>query len=70
MEEMPGIQDIGEIACTLKNKIGEMNRILVFDIVDIDKQPESPSFTCCDWTAEDLARIISKWQQVMIKHKG
>lgn len=68
--EMPGIQDIGEITRTVKNKTGELNMIFIFDIVDIDNQPDSPRFTYRKWTAKDLASITTKWQQVMIKHDG
>lgn len=68
--EMPEIQDIGEILRTVKSKTGELNMIFIFDIVGIDNQPESPRFTYRNWTAKDLASIITKWQQVMIKHDG
>lgn len=68
--EMPGIQDIDEITHTVNSKTGELNMLFIFDIVDIDNQPESPRFTYRSWTAKDLAGIISKWQQVMIKHDG
>lgn len=68
--EMPFIQDIGEITRTVNNKTGELNMIFIFDLVNIDHEPDATRFTYRNWTVKDLANIVTKWQQVMIKHDG
>ena len=68
--EMPGIEDIDEIIQTVKTETGDLNMIFIFDIVDIDNQPNSARFTSRNWTARDLAAIVTKWQQAMTLHGG
>lgn len=68
--EMPGVSDIDEIIRTVGSKNGELNMIFIFDVVEIDTQPGNVRMTLHDWSVKDLARVISKWQRVMLVRDG
>lgn len=68
--EMPGIEDVDEIIRTVNAKTGDLNMIFIFDIVDIDNQPNLARFTHRNWTARDLRHIVTKWQLAMNLHDG
>lgn len=68
--EMPGIEDVDEIIRTVNTETGDLNMIFIFDIVNIDIDPHAPRFKHRKWTARDLARIVTKWQQVMNSRNG
>ena len=68
--EMPGVSDIDEIIRTVGSKNGELNMIFIFDIVEIDTQPGNVRMGLHEWSAKDLAKIVSKWQRAMLEHDG
>ncbi|KAL8809273.1 MAG: hypothetical protein Q9200_003563 [Gallowayella weberi] len=68
--EMPGVRDVEEIIRTVKSGTGELNMIFIFDIVDIDNVPGKVRMTLQEWSVNDLRRIVSKWQRVMIEKDG
>ena len=69
--EMPGISDIHEIIKTVGTNAKELNMIFIFDIVDIDQVSGSEDkFSYQPFTAKDISRILSKWQESMTDHDG
>lgn len=68
--EMPGVSDIDEIIRTVGSKSGELNMIFIFDVVELDTQPGKVRMTLHDWSVEDLAKAITKWQRAMIMRDG
>jgi oligo-1,6-glucosidase len=68
--EMPHIFDEDEILRTVGANAGEINMIFIFDIVDIDGSPTGDAKTIYPWNANDLKKIISRWQRVMYNRDG
>ena len=68
--EMPFVRDEEEILKVVREKDGELNMIFLFEIVDIDNVPGSYRMTLHPWDANEIKKIVSKWQRLMIDKDG
>jgi glycosidase len=68
--EMPYIDDEEEILRVVDPLRKELNMIFIFDIVYVDNEPEGRRLTLHDWKPSVIRRIISKWQNTMIREGG
>lgn len=68
--EMPYVNDEDEIIRVVGENEHELNMIFIFTLVDIDNIPGGSRLSLHSWDANDLRRIVSKWQNVMRERGG
>lgn len=68
--EMPFVRDEDEIIKAVGADSKELRMIFIFEMVDIDNVPGSYRLTLHPWNANDIARIQSHWQRVMLDRDG
>lgn len=68
--EMPFVRDEDEIIRVVGAESEELNMIFAFDLVDIDNVPGDFKFTLHPWDANDLKRIVSRLQRLMLERDG
>lgn len=68
--EMPFVRDEEEILKVVREKDGELNMIFLFEIVDIDNVPGSYRMTLHPWDANEIKKIVNKYQRLMIDKDG
>ncbi|ERF75323.1 hypothetical protein EPUS_00115 [Endocarpon pusillum Z07020] len=67
--EMPGVGDEKEVMKSVGQEREELNMIFHFELVSIDGQTQD-KFLPRNWTLQELKRIISKWQAMMLTNHG
>jgi oligo-1,6-glucosidase len=68
--EMPHINDEDEILRCVGAEADELNMIFIFDIVDVDSAPNGEAKVIYPWDANDLRKVVSRWQRVMYDKDG
>lgn len=68
--EMPFIRDHEEIVKAVGTDQGELNMIFIFELVDIDNVQGSYRMTLRDWDANEIKKIVTRWQRLMIDRDG
>ncbi|KAI5251116.1 glycoside hydrolase [Aureobasidium subglaciale] len=68
--EMPFVRDESEILKIVREDEKELNMIFIFEQVDIDNEPGKYRMTWRDWDADEIRKIFSYWQRLMIDKDG
>ncbi|KAG9549110.1 alpha-glucosidase-like protein maltase, partial [Aureobasidium melanogenum] len=68
--EMPFVRDENEILKIVREDEKELNMIFIFEQVDIDNEPGKYRMTLRDWDADEIRKIFSHWQRLMIDKDG
>lgn len=68
--EMPFIREDEELLKAVREKDGELNMIFIFEIVDIDNTPGSYRMTLHPWDANEIKKIVNRYQRLMIDNDG
>jgi oligo-1,6-glucosidase len=66
--EMPGVSDEAEVLRTDGATARELNKIFIFDLVDIDKPNVRMALN--PWDTKEMKSIVSRWQRCMIERDG
>jgi oligo-1,6-glucosidase len=68
--EMPFVRDESEILKIVREDEKELNMIFIFEQVDIDNEPGKYRMTLRDWETDEIRKIWSHWQRLMIDKDG
>jgi oligo-1,6-glucosidase len=68
--EMPFVRDESEILKIVREDEKELNMIFIFEQVDIDNEPGKYRMTLRDWETDEVRKIWSHWQRLMIDKDG
>jgi oligo-1,6-glucosidase len=68
--EMPFVRDESEILKIVREDEKELNMIFIFEQVDIDNEIGKYRMTLRDWETDEIRKIFSHWQRLMIDKDG